>query len=297
MNTITIGEIAITRVEEMHGPIMPPDVFFPSVPAEEWKNHAELVPDHIDAEASLVEVAMQTWVLKSNGKTILIDTGVGNDKARPAVDVWDHNSIDFLGALSKAGVEAADVDLVVNTHLHVDHVGWNTFLRDGEWHPTFPKATYLVNRLDFEFWNPATNDTVIGSVNENVYEDSVAPVHLAGQIQLWEGTHAIDDSITLQAAPGHTPGHSVVLLESGGQSALFAADLIHSPIQIPLHEHNSCFCLDAAGAVASRRNSFDWAIEHDALVLPAHISGHGAFRVARASGGYAIQAWADFDRL
>src|ERR1044071_6949511 len=172
MNEIKIGDVTVTRVEEMHGPIMPTGAFFPTLPAEAWeRQEAELTPDHLGD--GLVHVAMQTWVLRSEGRTILIDTGVGNDKTRPAVAAWDHLSLDFLGALARAGVRPEDVDLVVNTHLHVDHVGWNTRLAGGSWVPTFPNATYLMPRADFVFWNPATNGAITGGVNEKVDEDSV----------------------------------------------------------------------------------------------------------------------------
>jgi glyoxylase-like metal-dependent hydrolase (beta-lactamase superfamily II) len=297
MNQITLGDVTVTRLEEMHGPIMPPAAFFPTVPEAAWGEHAELAPDHLDAAGEMVQVAMQTWLLRSEGKTILIDTGVGNDKARPAVEVWDHLHLDFLGTLAAAGVAPSEVDLVINTHLHVDHVGWNTVLVDGEWHPTFPNATYLMPKIDFEFWNPANNPNITGGVNENVYEDSVAPVAAAGQVQLWEGTHVIDGALTLEATPGHTPGSSVVVLSSGADRALFAGDLMHSPIQVTHTDHNSCFCEDPAGAVATRRRLLGWAADANALVLPAHFSGHGALEIERRDSGFGIRNWAGFDRL
>jgi glyoxylase-like metal-dependent hydrolase (beta-lactamase superfamily II) len=180
MNTVTIGDVLITRVEEMRGPIMPPKVFFPTIAEAAWEENRDmLVPDHLDAGGEMVQVAMQSWVLRSGGRTIVVDTGVGNDKARPAVEAWDHLHSEYLGTLEASGVRAEDVDLVINTHLHVDHVGWNTLLRDGAWVPTFPNATYLMPRVDFEFWNPANNQNLVGGVNENVFEDSVSVLRAA----------------------------------------------------------------------------------------------------------------------
>ncbi len=298
MDTLKFGDVSVTRVEEMHGPIMPPAQFFPTVPEEAWTQERDmLVPDHLDEAGEMIQVAMQTWVVRSEGKVILIDTGVGNDKARPAVAVWDHLDLDYLGALARAGVKPEEVNVVVNTHLHVDHVGWNTVLRDGVWIPTFANATYLMPKADFEFWNPANNPSVVGGVNENVYEDSVAPVANAGQVQLWEGSHAIDGALVLEAAPGHTPGSSVIKLVSDGLYAVFAGDLMHSPIQVGHVDHDSCFCEDPAGARATRRSVLGWAVEHDALVLPAHFSGHGALHVDAHDGGFGIRQWAPFDRL
>src|SRR2546421_3799300 len=246
---IKLGDVTIARIEEMHGPILSTRDFFPDTPEQAWREHRDwLMPDHLSADGTMVLSAIQTWLLRSNGRTILVDTGVGNDKARPAVGVWDHLALDYLGNLARAGVRPEDVDLVINTHLHVDHVGWNTRLVNGDWAPTFPNATYLMPKLDFEFWNPANNPGIAGGTKENVYEDSVAPVHQAGQVRLWEDSHVIDANLRLEAAPGHTPGSSVLKLESGDDRALFAGDLVHCPLQIAHPEWNSCFCEDPAQA-------------------------------------------------
>ncbi|AYV32632.1 MBL fold metallo-hydrolase [Streptomyces goshikiensis] len=294
---ITLGDVTITRIEEMHGPIMPTDQFFPDLPEQAWKDQrAVLVPDHLGPDDPMVHVAMQTWLLRSEGRTILVDTGVGNDKTRPAVAAWDHLRLDYLGNLARAGVRPEDVDLVVNTHLHVDHVGWNTRLIDGDWVPTFPNATYLMPKADFEFWNPANNPDITGGVNENVFEDSVAPVHAAGQVRLWEEGHTIDGSLRLEAAPGHTPGSSVVALTSGSDRALFAGDLMHTPLQVTHPDHNSCFCQDPAQARATRRRLLGWAADTGALVLPAHFSGHSALEVEHGGSGFVIKKWAPITR-
>ncbi len=292
---LQLGDVTVTRIEEMHGPITSPEVFFPSIPQELWQQHRDmLVPDHLAPDGGMVHVAMQTWLLRSEGRTILIDTGVGNDKTRPTVEVWDHLQLDYLGNLARAGVQPQDVDLVVNTHLHVDHVGWNTRLVDGAWQPTFPNATYLMPRVDFEHWDPKNNSSIAGGVNENVFEDSVAPVHAAGQVQLWEGSHTIDASLRLEAAPGHTPGSSVVKLDSRGERALFAGDLVHSPLQVLAVGHDSCFCEDPVGARASRRALLGWAADTSAWVAPAHFSGSSVLEVERSGDGFAITRWAPF---
>lgn len=297
MNTITLGDVTVTRIEEMHGPIMPAADFFPDMPERAWQeNRDHLVPDHLGAEDDLVHVAVQTWLLRSGGRTILIDTGVGNDKNRPAVPVWDHLRLGYLDRLAEAGVGPEDVDLVVNTHLHADHVGWNTRLVDGVWTPTFPNATYVMPRADFDHWDPARNPAVAGSINEHVYEDSVIPVHAAGQVLLWEDSYMIDADLRLEAAPGHTPGSSVVKLRSGGDRALFAGDLVHTPLQVTHPQHNSCFCEDAAKARATRRSLLGWAADTRALILPAHFSGHSALEVEHRGDSFAIKRWAPYPR-
>jgi len=281
----------------MHGPIMPADQFFPSIPSHAWQDQREiLVPDHLGADDAMIHAAMQTWVLRSEGKTILVDTGIGNDKVRPAVGAWSHLQLGYLDNLAQAGVRPEDVDLVINSHVHTDHIGWNTRLVGDEWVPTFPNATYLIPKVDFEFWNPANNPNIAGGVNENAFEDSIAPVLEAGRVQLWEGSYTIDASLRLEAAPGHTPGHGVLKLESGNDKALFAADILHTPAQFAHPDHSSCFCTDPAQANETRHRLLGWAADNTALVLPAHFSGHGALEITREANAYAIKSWAPFPR-
>jgi glyoxylase-like metal-dependent hydrolase (beta-lactamase superfamily II) len=297
MNAIKLGDVTITRVEEMHGPIMPTDAFFPDIPERAWPDNRDmLVPDHLGASDGMVHAAMQTWLVRSEDRTILIDTGVGNDKSRPAVAAWDHLQLDYLDRLAEAGVRPEDVDLVINTHLHTDHIGWNTRFVDGSWVPTFPNATYLMPRTDFRYWDPANNADIAGGVNENAFEDSIAPVQEAGLVQLWGGSHVIDGNLRLEDAPGHTPGSSVIKLQSGGDRALFAADILHTPLQLAYPEHNSCFCTDAAQARETRTALLSWAADTNALVLPAHFSGHSALEIEHRGDSFAIRQWAPFSR-
>jgi glyoxylase-like metal-dependent hydrolase (beta-lactamase superfamily II) len=300
MNSIELGDVTITRVMEYFGPVeMSPETFFPDSPDGAWqRNEHWLAPDFLDPQTNVCVSAIQTWLLRSEGKTILIDTGVGNHKERPYSPVWSHLNTDFLGNLARAGVRPEDVDLVVNSHLHVDHVGWNTYLDDRTWVPTFPNATYLMPRADFDFWNPANDHRArLGRGNQNVFEDSVAPVHEASQTLLWENSFRIDKNLKLDLAPGHTPGSSVVTLESGTDRALFVGDLLHSPLQIVEPDTNSCFCEDPAEASATRRRLLGWAADTNALVLPAHLGGHGGAEVVRDGNRFAIKEWAPFARV
>ncbi|MFF4402917.1 MBL fold metallo-hydrolase [Streptomyces sp. NPDC001480] len=297
VHEIVLGDVTVARVEEMHGPIMPADQFFPDLPEQAWKDHRDtLVPDHLGAEDAMVITAMQTWVVRSAGRTILIDTGVGNDKTRPVAESWDHLSLDYLGNLARAGVRPEDVDLVINTHLHLDHIGWNTRLVDGDWVPAFPNATYLMPKVDVDYWNPANNPNIVGGINENAFEDSIAPVLAAGQVQLWETSHAIDANLRLETAPGHTPGASVVMLASGGDRALFAGDIMHTPLQVTHPDHSSCFDLDPDQSRTTRLRLLGWAADNNALMLPAHFSGHSALEVVNTGSGFAIKQWGPLPR-
>ncbi|EFE72222.1 MBL fold metallo-hydrolase [Streptomyces viridosporus] len=297
MEQIKLGDVTITRVREYYGSVeMTPDAFFPESPKEVWDDNSPwLTPHFLNSDTNSVHSAIQTWLLRSEGKTILVDTGVGNHKDRPYAPVWNRLETDFLANLSRAGVEPEDVDIVINTHLHIDHVGWNTYLHGRRWVPTFPNATYLMPKDDFDFWNPAHgHQPLLGRGNQNVFEDSVAPVHQAGQTLLWENRHQIDASLRLDAAPGHTPGSSVLTLASGTDRAVFVGDMLHNPVQILEPDANSCFCEDPAGARATRRKVLSWAADNNALVIPAHLGGHGAAEVARDGSKFAIKGWAPF---
>jgi len=295
MDDITLGDVTVSRVEEVHGPVgMTPEQFFPGWQAQDWEDNADwLTPSHLSAD-NIVVTAFQTFVLRSEGRVILVDTGIGNDKSRPAVPSWDHLELGYLDNLAVAGVRPEDIDIVVNTHLHVDHVGWNTRLVDDQWVPTFPNATYLMPQLDVVHFDPANNPAIPGGVNENVFEDSIAPVLAAGQVQQWEDEYVIDANLRLLAAPGHTPGASVLMLESGNDRALFAGDLVHAPLQLAHPQHSSCFCEDPAAAEATRRRLLGWAADNTALVLPAHFAGHTALEVGRDGDRFAIKNWGPF---
>ncbi|GLY87518.1 MBL fold metallo-hydrolase [Actinoallomurus iriomotensis] len=297
MDTITLGDVTLTRVREYFGPVdMTPETFFPESPAEVWDAHRSwLVPDFLDTETRIVNAAIQTWLLRSEGRIILVDTGVGNHKDRPYSPVWSRLETGFLDDLARVGVRPEDVDVVINTHLHVDHVGWNTCLDGRRWVPTFPNATYLMPKADFDFWNPANGHRpLLGRGNQNVFEDSVAPVHEAGRTLLWEDGHRIDANLRLDPAPGHTPGSSVLTLTSGSDRAVFVGDLLHNPVQIFEPDANSCFCEDPTGARATRRRLLGWAADNHALLIPAHLGGHGAAEVERDGSRFAIKGWAPF---
>jgi glyoxylase-like metal-dependent hydrolase (beta-lactamase superfamily II) len=297
---IVLGDVTVTRIKEYYGSAgMSPAQFFPESPDDSWHEHRDwLAPDFWNPDEDEVHVAIQTWLLRSEGRTILVDTGVGNHKDRPYAPVWSRLDTEFLDNLAAAGVRPEDVDIVVNTHLHIDHVGWNTRLDGRTWVPTFPNATYLMPRRDFEFWDPAGDHRpVLGRGNQNVFEDSVAPVHEAGLTQLWDGSYRIDANLRLDLAPGHTPGSSVLVLESGSDRALFVGDLVHTALQLVHPDTNSCFCEDPAQSRATRHTLLGRAAEDNALVFPAHLGGQGAAEVERNGSTFAIKQWAGFSRI
>jgi glyoxylase-like metal-dependent hydrolase (beta-lactamase superfamily II) len=300
MQEVKFGDVTATRVVEYHGDAgTSPGDITPGIPVELWReNRSWLQPDHVNADFTSYVGALQTWVLRSQGKTILIDTGAGNGKERPLATFANlHTS--FLADLAAAGVAPDEVDVVINTHLHLDHTGWNTRLQDGQWVPTFPNATYLMPRIDFDFWNPASGhvSAVLGQGNEGSFRDSVEPVHQAGQTVLWEDSYTIDSSLRLEPAPGHTPGSSVLKLHSGTDRVVFASDTVHVPVQFLEPDYSSCLCEDPALATATRLQILGWAADHGALVMPAHVGGAGGVELIRDGTKFAIKQWAPFDRI
>jgi glyoxylase-like metal-dependent hydrolase (beta-lactamase superfamily II) len=305
---ITIGDVEIQRVIEWRGPIATVAEILPDTPPEVWAaGRSWLSPDFWDPETGAYEAVVQTWVLRSGGRTILIDTGVGDDRDRPQIPQFAHLHTGYLDRLAAAGVRPEDVDVVVNTHIHYDHVGWNT-RRDGDaWVPTFPNATYLLARADHDYYDPVTAARMRPPRDEDerrrfagmrlIFEDSIAPVAEAGLLSLWDDGPRIDDALRIEPAPGHTPGSAVVWLDSRGERAVFAGDVLHSPVQI-LRPGDGCrFDLDADQARASRRRVLETAARTDAVVFPAHFGGAGGAAVEHGPepDAFAVTRWADLD--
>ncbi|QNP75359.1 MBL fold metallo-hydrolase [Streptomyces roseirectus] len=299
VQNIVLGDVEVVRLVEWQRPFAPVPGLFPDAGPEVWRDNEDwLAPDHWEPDSDQAVVALQTWVLRSAGRTVVVDTGVGDRRERPGMPPFHRTRSDLPGLLARAGVRREDVDVVVNTHLHADHVGWNTLDAsgtDGEWIPAFPNAQYLLPAADDAHFGPAGGyGGGQREVDRLVYEDSVAPVHRAGQVRLWDGAHRIDEHLTLESAPGHTPGSSVLRLDSGGERAVFVGDLLHTPVQILRSRCNSFACLDPGQAVASRRRILGRAADERELLIPAHFAGAGAVEVRRDGGEFTVGEWAGF---
>lgn len=303
VDTILLGDVEVTRVVEWQAPIAPATAVFPATTDATWRaNQSWLAPHFWDPETGFFKSYMQTWVLRSQGRVVLVDTGLGDDKERPYMPPWSHLQTGFLARLAAAEVHPDDVDVVINTHVHADHVGWNTRLLDRAWVPTFPNAQYLIPRADFDYWNPRNGHPKQGSLgginaalgNQNVFEDSVAPVQDHGRAILWHTSHRIDSSLVLEPAPGHTPGSSILAVDSGGDRALFVGDLVHTPLQVLLPQVEACLSEDVVAAQRQRLRMLARAADTGALVLPAHLPGSGAFEVRREGGHFSTSGWAPF---
>jgi glyoxylase-like metal-dependent hydrolase (beta-lactamase superfamily II) len=172
-----VGDVSVSRVEEMMGPGFEPAYLFPDFDEDRFARHLDwMVPAYYDPAAGRFIASIHTWVLQTRHHTILVDSCTGNHKRRPAFARFDMLDLPFLDRLASAGVAPADVDFVLCTHLHIDHVGWNTRLENGRWVPTFPNARYVVSRTEHDHWDPRISPIASLPENEGVYDDSVLPV-------------------------------------------------------------------------------------------------------------------------
>jgi glyoxylase-like metal-dependent hydrolase (beta-lactamase superfamily II) len=305
MTDFMVGDVEVTKVVEWSGEIAPARFVVPDSTPEVWRDNAAwLAPDHWRPASDSYHAAVQTWVLRSAGRTVLVDTGVGDGRDRPQIPLFDHLATGFLDRLAAAGVRPQDVDVVVNTHVHYDHVGWNTRGGEDGWEPAFPNATYLIPAVDQRYFAPENAHRRRAPRSEHerlrqqgsllVYADSVAPV--LGRAVLWEDAHRIDGNLTLESAPGHTPGSSVLRVRSGGDRAVFVGDVLHSPVQILRPDCSSCFCEDPGQAAATRRRLLERAADEKELVVPAHFAGPGTAEVRRDGSQFRVTGWGESRR-
>jgi glyoxylase-like metal-dependent hydrolase (beta-lactamase superfamily II) len=299
MGSIRLGDVKISRLEEISVAAMPPDEWYVEYNEEEWLTNKHLCSSaDLDPETGALISCIQSWLVETEDHVIIIDTGVGNDKSRPALGPpVDHLHSSYLQLLARAKIVPENVDFVVVTHLHGDHVGWNTKLVDGHWVPTFPNATYLMPIPDLVFWDPVDDGRYQRkgeAIMQNVWADSIAPILAAGLAEKWEGQHVIDGALRLEAAPGHTPGNAVIKLRSKGETGVFIGDMLHSPVQFGVPHWNSCLCEDPVAARRSRVKTLEWACDTGALIFAGHFGDDKAAEVMRSRSAFALKAWRGF---
>jgi glyoxylase-like metal-dependent hydrolase (beta-lactamase superfamily II) len=233
-----------------------------------------LAPHFIDEEGEAI-AAIQTFVVESQGKRIMVDTCLGNNKELP-VRRWAHRKGPFLEDLSANGFDRESIDVVLCTHLHMDHVGWNTMQVEGKWVPTFPNARYIFGRLEWDHWNQTSENWM-----RTVLEESIQPILAAGLHTLAETNHRITDEIWLEPTPGHTPGHVSVRIASKGEHAVITGDLMHHPSQIARTHWNSVADVDPQQAAATRRDFVESQAQRGDLVIGTHFPAPTAGRIVR----------------
>lgn len=264
MNQWQLGDVRITRVVESEAP-WSGGWLLPNATAENVRKEDWLFPIFID-EGGKLRMSIHAYIIESQGKRIVVDTCVGNDKKRvnPA---WNELRGPFLGDFVKAGCAPESVDHVICTHLHVDHVGWNTVLRDGKWVATFPNARYLVERTEWDYWSHYEKGDMRAPV-----EDSVRPVVDRGLVDMIDPNHRVTDEVWLEPTPGHTPGHMSVRISSRGKEAVISGDLMHHPIQCAHPDWESSFDYDMNAARRTRRDFLERYADKGMLVFGTHFA-------------------------
>ena len=266
-----IGDVRITKVTEtvLHWPwkALVPDVTPELLATTPW-----MAPHFVDENGKLV-LSMHALVIESQGRTIIVDTCIGNDKPRPARP-FNELSTPFLETLADAGFTTDAIDTVFCTHLHVDHVGWNTRLVDGKWVPTFTKARHLFARAEYDHWARNDESAYFG----DVMGDSVRPIVDAGLADFVDVDHRITDEVWLESTPGHTPGHCSVHISSAGENAVITGDMTHSPIQFA-YPLTSAADTDSALADRTRAEFISRYRDTPTLIIGTHFAGPTAGRL------------------
>jgi glyoxylase-like metal-dependent hydrolase (beta-lactamase superfamily II) len=278
-----IGDVRITRIVEMLTPI-PPEGLLPGVTAEGLeRNLSWLQPHFVDDDGNFL-LSIHALCVESQGHKIVIDTCIGNDRAIPEFEGLTLNT-PFLDDLAAAGFAREDVDTVVCTHLHFDHVGWNTMLVDGEWVPTFPNARYVICRGEWEHWSTEGGTGYAATLN-----DAVRPVVDAGLADFVAPDHQVTDAIRLEPTPGHTPGHVAVHIESAGQHAFITGDLAHHPVQWAEPSWAAAPDSDPEQSTATRRRLLAEYADTDVLVIGTHFAPPCSGHLVSDGDGYRFDA-------
>lgn len=292
MNTWNIGPVTVTRIEEQLGFAgLPPEKYFFGFEREVLERHIGwLAPNHYSHEHDRLITSVHSWLIRTARHIILLDCCGGNHKERSWLPRFHMLDTPFLERLRAAGAAPEEVDMVLCTHLHEDHVGWNTQLKDGRWVPTFPNAKYLFSKKENDYWDPRQNPlTSEHPVRSIVYHDSVLPVIESGQALMLEGSHAIDDHMLVEPAPGHTPGHVILKLAGGGKRALFSGDVMHHVLQVYAPHWNSRFCEMPDEARVTRRRVLEHCAEHGALLFPVHFGAPFVAAISASTRGFAAR--------
>ena len=267
MKSIQVGNVRITRVVEIET-VTNPTFLYPEMVPEAFKPYAGwLSPRFVDEEGRII-MAVQTFIVESEDARIVVDTCIGNGKER-SMPFWNDLDLPFLRDMSAAGFPPDSIDTVLCTHLHIDHVGWNTYRNSaGQWVPTFEKARYLFGREEWEAWKE-TDEVARGHEH---FGDSVLPILDADLADFVESDHRITSEVQLVPTPGHAPGHVSVRIESAGEVALITGDLMHHPVQCAEPDWHCTADWDAEQAVQTRRSFLQEVADSPTLILGTHFA-------------------------
>jgi len=265
----TIGQVKITRIVELET-VGSTRFILPPASNDAIRKLPWLIP-HFATEEGRLKMSIHSLVVETPDHRIVVDTGLGNDKEGRGVPTWNNRKGPCLETMAAAGFRPESIDTVLCTHLHVDHVGWNTRLVEGKWVPTFPNARYLFGRTEYEHWrdHSETEDKIA------VFKDSVQPIVDAGRAELIASDARLTEEISLIPTPGHSPGHMSVLIRSDGEEALLTGDVAHHPCQMTHLDWSSTADSDPAQSAETRRALFSRFADTPTLVIGGHFSaGH-----------------------
>lgn len=271
MRTLKIGDVSITSIIERDGPWRRPEDMFPAYDPDVGRRHLEEMDSVVFDQASgRMVITYQTYVVRTPRYTILIDTCTGEDKGYGPP--WDFPKQPWLDNFAAAGLDVGDIDYVFCTHLHIDHCGWNTLLRNGRWVPTFPNAKYVFHKREYAAWEEASKsaNSLPGPPSENVWKFNCEPVVAAGQALLVDDDFQVDDTIWLTPTPGHSPCHCCVNIRSLGQQAIVVGDLMHHALQCREPEWSTIFDWDPELGSRSRRRFLAEVAGTGKFILPIH---------------------------
>jgi glyoxylase-like metal-dependent hydrolase (beta-lactamase superfamily II) len=286
-----IGQATVTRIGEMMLSIFTPAALFPDWNANVLADHPDwMPPETMDESRDHLLMSVHSWLIQDGARTILVDPGVGNWKDRPDAPYFHRLNNPFLERLREAGVGPADVNYVLLTHLHVDHVGWNTRLEGERWVPTFPNARYIFSRAEHAYFTNPQNYSERHRTSFQVQKDSVEPIIQSGLADMIDidGNESIK-GFTFHPTPGHTVAHASIEFRSGEERALFAGDVFHCTVEIYRPDWNTVFEAFPEAARESRLWVLNFAAEQEALVFSSHLPGSSAGNVKRDGAGFRWQ--------
>ncbi len=278
-----IGDVTVTKIVELEA-TGGTRFILPQATREAALQIPWLAPHFMDDEGRL-KMSIHALVIEAPGRRMIVDTCLGNDKQGRGVPGWNNLSGPFLRDLAAAGFARESIDTVMCTHLHVDHVGWNTMLVDGKWVPTFPNARYLMGATEFEYWRDQREHEELISV----FSDSVRPVFEAGLVDLVETDHRISPEVSFVPTLGHTPGHVSVRISSKGEEALITGDFVHHPCQMARPEWAATVDFDQNASTATRREVFARLAGTPTLIIGTHFAGATAGRIVRDGDAFRLE--------
>ena len=280
----TVGRVRITKIVELES-IGGTRFILPQIGPEDVLKLPWMMPHFATPEGRLI-MSVHSLVVETPNRRILVDTGLGNHKKGRFVPVWNDLDTNYLEDLTSSGFPPDSIDTVLCTHLHVDHVGWNTKLVDGRWLPTFPNAKYIFGSIEYEHWKSNGKSPH----SKAVFGDSVQPIVEAGLAKMVASDAHLFDEITLIPTPGHSPGHMSVLIQSDGQQALLTGDVAHTPAQMAHPGWSSSADSDPAQSAATRHALFSRFADTGTLVIGGHF---GAGHIQRDGAAFKFVALQD----